>query len=172
MAKTKKTNFSTHISTKEAWGSETAKKLDIENKPPRYAMENMKIIASELFEPLRKEVGHPILVTSFYRCKELNEALKGAENSKHITGEAIDIDSSGNKSNAEIFYIIKNNFDYDKLIWELGDDKNPDWIHISYVKGHNRKLTYQAFRQKGKGYSTYKWFDLDNKETEDNAEDS
>ena len=51
--------------------------------------------------------------------------------------------------------------DYDKLIWELGDDNNPAWIHVSYVKGNNRKLVYQAKRKEGKAYSTYHSFELD-----------
>ena len=164
----KSTSFSKHISIKEAWsGSNTAKKYKIDNKPPRYAMENMKILAEELFEPLREEVGHPIRVSSFFRGKELNSALKGAENSQHLTGNAIDLISSGEMTNAEIFYLIKNNYDYDKLIWEMGDNKNPDWVHVSYVKGANRKLVYQAYRQPGKGFSTYKWFDLDKKDEQE-----
>ena len=54
-----------------------------------------------------------------------------------------------------------NELDFDKLIWELGDDNNPAWIHVSYVKGNNRKLVYQAKRKAGKGYSTYTHFGLD-----------
>ena len=68
------------------------------------------------------------------------------------------------------FYIIKNEFDYDKLIWELGDDNNPAWIHVSYVKGNNRKLVYQAKRKAGKGYSTYHTFQLD--KIDEDASDS
>lgn len=161
---TKKSTFSKHISIKEAWsGSNTAKKHKIDNKPPRFAMENMKVLAEELFEPLREKVGHPIRVSSFFRGKELNAALKGAESSQHLTGNAIDLISNGEMTNAEIFYMIKNEFEFDKLIWEMGDDKNPDWVHVSYVKDNNRKLVYQAYRQEGKGFSTYKWFDLDKK---------
>ena len=51
-----------------------------------------------------------------------------------------------------------------KLIWELGDNDNPAWIHISYVKDNNRKLCYQAKRKEGKGYSTYHPFNLDKQE--------
>jgi zinc D-Ala-D-Ala carboxypeptidase len=161
MAKSKKNNFSKHISWKEATGSNTAKKLDIDNTPTEDALANMKILADELFEPLRKKIDEPILVTSFYRSQELNNAIGGAATvSQHITGNAIDLDAIG-ISNCELFYIIKNEFDYDKLIWELGDDNNPAWIHVSYVKGNNRKLVYQAKRKEGKGYSTYHSFELD-----------
>ncbi|MBT7881415.1 MAG: peptidase M15 [Flavobacteriaceae bacterium] len=161
MTKSKKSNFSKHISWKEAFGSATAKKLDIDNTPTEEALSNMKILADELFEPLREKVGEPILVTSFYRSLELNNNLSGAAaTSQHIDGCAIDLDATS-ISNCELFYIIKNELDFDKLIWELGDDNNPAWIHVSYVKGNNRKLVYQAKRKAGKGYSTYTHFGLD-----------
>ena len=159
MSKAKK--FSKHITWKEATGSATAKKLDIDNTPNDEQLSNMKILAEELFEPLRERVGEPILVNSFFRCQKLNQAISGsATTSQHIQGCAIDLDATKMK-NCELFYIIKNEFDYDKLIWEYGDDTNPDWIHVSYVKGKNRKLVYQAKRKPGKGYSTYTHFDLD-----------
>ena len=161
MTKSKKENFSKHISWKEAFGSATAKKLKIKNIPNENQLANMKTLAEELFEPLREKVGEPIIVNSFFRSEELNNAISGAvATSQHIDGCAIDLDATG-VTNCELFYIIKNEFDYDKLIWELGDDNNPAWIHVSYVKGNNRKLCYQAKRKEGKGYSTYHSFDLD-----------
>jgi len=60
-----------------------------------------------------------------------------------------------------LFSIINIAFDCDPFIWELGADNNPALIHVSYVKGNNRKLCYQAKRKEGKGYSTYHSFDLD-----------
>lgn len=161
MAKSKKENFSKHISWNEAFGSATAKKLKIKNIPNENQLANMKTLAEELFEPLREKVGEPIIVNSFFRSEELNKAISGAvATSQHIDGCAIDLDATG-VTNCELFYIIKNELDYDKLIWELGDDNNPAWIHVSYVKGNNRKLCYQAKRKEGKGYSTYHSFDLD-----------
>ena len=158
MAKSKKENFSTNISWKEAFGSATAK---IKNTPNEEQLANMKVLAEELFEPLRQKVGEPIIVNSFFRSEELNNAISGAAaTSQHIEGCAIDLDATG-ITNCELFYIIKNEMDFDKLIWELGDDKNPAWIHVSYVKNNNRKLVYQAKRKPRKGYSTYTHFDLD-----------
>lgn len=164
MAKTKK--FSKHISWKEATGSATAKKLDIDNTPNEEQLNNMKNLAEDLFEPLREKVGEPILINSFFRCEELNKAISGsATTSQHIKGCAIDLDAT-KMTNCELFYIIKNYFEFDKLIWELGDDENPAWIHVSYVKGKNRGLVYQAKRKPGKGYTTYHIFTLDQIEDE------
>ena len=164
MAKTKK--FSKHISWKEAIGSATAKKLDIDNTPNEEQLNNMKNLAEDLFEPLREKVGEPILINSFFRCEELNKAISGsATTSQHIKGCAIDLDAT-KMTNCELFYMIKNYFEFDKLIWELGDDENPAWIHVSYVKGKNRGLVYQAKRKPGKGYTTYHIFTLDQIEDE------
>ena len=150
MAKSKKENFSTNISWKEAFGSATAKKLKIKNTPNDEQLANMKILAEEFFEPL-------------------NSAISGSvSTSQHIQGCAIDLDATG-ITNCELFYIIKNEMDFDKLIWELGDDNNPAWIHVSYVKGNNRKLCYQAKRKEGKGYSTYHSFNLDKQEDATNS---
>ena len=57
MTKSKKSNFSKHIYWKEATGSNTAKKLDIDNTPTEEALANMKILADELFEPLREKIA-------------------------------------------------------------------------------------------------------------------
>ena len=164
MPKAKK--FSKHISWKEATGSATAKKLEIDNTPNDEQLNNMQDLAEDLFEPLREKVGEPILINSFFRCEELNKAISGsATTSQHIKGCAIDLDAT-KMTNCELFYIIKNYFEFDKLIWELGDDENPAWIHVSYVKGKNRGLVYQAKRKPGKGYTTYHIFTLDQIEDE------
>ena len=161
MPKSKKENFSNNISWKEAFGSATAKRLGIKNNPDETQLANMKSLAENLFEPLRERVGEPILINSFFRCEELNKAISGsATTSQHIKGCAIDLDAT-KISNCELFYIIKNEFEFDKLIWELGDDNNPAWIHVSYVKDNNRKLVYQAKRKEGKGFTTYHPFNLD-----------
>tara|TARA_Y100001973_G_C5183290_1_gene326222 strand:- start:1357 stop:1875 length:519 start_codon:yes stop_codon:yes gene_type:complete len=159
MAKTKK--FSDHISWKEATGSATAKKLNIDNIPNDDQLDNMKTLAQEFFEPLRERCGQPIRINSFFRCQELNEAISGsATTSQHIKGQAIDLDATKGMTNKELFCIIKNEFNFDKLIWEHGDNENPAWIHVSYNKHQNRKLVYQATRKPGKAYTTYQYFDL------------
>ena len=78
MAKSKKENFSTNISWKEAFGSATAKKLKIKNTPNEEQLANMKVLADEFFEPLREKVGEPIEINSFFRCEELNKASSGS----------------------------------------------------------------------------------------------
>ena len=136
--------ISKHISWKEGTFSNTAKSLKINNKPTKEIVKNMELVAEKIFEPLREWVGGPIRVNSFYRCEKLNTALKGSKTSSHTKGLAIDIDSLGKKTNAEMYDWIKDNLDFDQLIWEFGND-NPKWLHISYVsKKENRKEILKA----------------------------
>tara|TARA_Y100001972_G_scaffold60241_2_gene73717 strand:- start:25798 stop:26259 length:462 start_codon:yes stop_codon:yes gene_type:complete len=144
--------ISDHISYKEATKSNTASRLGIDNTPNSYHLSNMSILADRLFEPLRKWVGGSIKINSFFRCEELNRAIGGSSRSQHCEGRAVDIDDTfGNKSNAEMFAYIKNNLDFDQIIWEFGDDLNPDWVHMSYVsESENRSRALRATREDGK----------------------
>ena len=104
----------------------------------------MKEIAEDLFEPLREWVGGPIKINSFFRGEPVNTAIGGSKYSQHMKGQAMDIDDTfGHKTNAEMYHYIKDNLDFDQLIWEFGDDKNPNWIHVSYVahRENRKKLT-------------------------------
>ena len=140
--------ISKHISYKEATRSATALRLGIENIPNQYELQNMEMVAKHVFEPLREAVDAPIKINSFFRCEELNKAIGGSTKSQHCQGRAIDIDDVyGNVSNAFMYYYIKDNLDFDQLIWEFGTDHNPDWVHVSYVDADsNRKRCLKAVR--------------------------
>ena len=144
--------ISEHISYREAIKSNTASRLGIDNTPSDYEITNMVGVAFNVFEPLRKYVGGPIRINSFYRCEELNRAIGGSSRSQHCQGRAIDLDDTlGYKTNAEMYNYIKENLSFDQLIWEFGDDTNPDWIHVSYVHpDENRKRCLRAERINGK----------------------
>ena len=143
--------ISKHISYKEAVGSNYAKQKGIKNKPNEEQVENMKLLAEEVFEPLREWVDAPIRVNSMFRSKELNSAIKGSLKSSHLNGEAMDITSMGGKSNLEMFHYIRTELDFDQLIWEFG--KEPKWLHVSFNKDNNRK---QVLVTKKRGvYYTY-----------------
>ena len=142
--------ISKHISYKEAVGSNYAKQKGIKNKPNEEQVENMKLLAKEVFEPLREWVDAPIKVNSMFRSKELNSAIKGSLKSSHLKGEAMDITSMGGKSNLEMFHYIRTELDFDQLIWEFGAE--PKWLHVSFSK-NNRK---QVLVTKKRGvYYTY-----------------
>ncbi len=144
--------ISKHITYKEATRSATALRLGIENTPNQYELQNMEMVAKHVFEPLREAVDAPIKINSFFRCEELNKAIGGSTKSQHCQGRAIDIDDVyGSVSNAFMYYYIKDNLDFDQLIWEFGTDHNPDWVHVSYIDGDsNRKRCLKAIRENGK----------------------
>jgi len=144
------TQISKHLTLEELCHSETAIKLGIVNVPNQLQTENLKTLALKVFEPVREHFGVPIHISSGYRIMNLNQAIKGSITSQHCKGEAIDIDMKGDKvTNAQIFHWIKDNLKYDQLIWEFGDKKNPDWIHVSYTK-ENRQQTLRAVKLNGK----------------------
>ena len=144
--------ISKHITYKEGTRSVTALRLGIENLPNDYELQNMELIAEKVFEPLRQAVNGPIKINSFFRCEELNKAIGGSSRSQHCQGRAIDIDDVyGYVSNSYMYYYIKDNLDFDQLIWEFGTDTEPDWVHVSYVDSDsNRKRCLLAYKEDGK----------------------
>ena len=140
--------ISKHISYKEATHSNHAKQHKIANKPSSEDIENMELLAEKVFEPLREWVGAPIKVNSMFRSVELNSALKGAPRSSHMKGQAFDITSLGGKTNLEMFYYIKDNLDFDQLIWEYGAE--PKWLHVSYVNEKENRGQVLVINSAGK----------------------
>lgn len=144
--------ISQHISDKEGVYSRTALRLGIKNKPNKEQLANMKLLAEEVFEPLRMYANGPIKINSFFRSPELNKAIGGSTKSQHCHGQAIDLDDTyGHLTNAEMFEFIREHLDFDQMIWEFGNDDNPDWVHVSYVSPEdNRNRCLLAYKDNGK----------------------
>jgi hypothetical protein len=145
--------ISKHLTFEECTHSETADKLEIVNNNPNLSViENMKLLAEKIFEPIRSHFNAPIKVSSVFRSLSLNQAIKGSITSQHCSGEAMDIDTgdNGKPSNKEIFDYIKKNLKFDQLIWEFGTDKNPSWVHVSYSRLKNRGQILKAKKNNGK----------------------
>lgn len=149
--------ISKHISWREAVHSNTAEKKEIENNPNEAQIQCMKKVAKEVFEPLRIWANEPIRVNSFFRSPELCEAIGSKRTSQHAKGQAIDIDALGEKTNADLFHYIKDNLDFDQLIWEFGDNDQPDWLHVSFVSVNGNRNRVLKASKKGKKvkYSIY-----------------
>ncbi len=125
-------NISKHITVKEATQSATATRLKIDNTPSAEVLANMKLVAEKCFEPLREWYSKPITINSFYRSPALNKAVKGAKNSDHVKGMAIDLDAGSNSENLKLFNWLRDNVEFKQLIHEYGDKSGPEWVHISY----------------------------------------
>ena len=160
--------FTPHFALLEFTESPTAKKYGIENTPPEEAVENLKNLCVGTLEPLREALGLPVIITSGYRCKALNDILTHASgSSQHLKGQAADfyvgwcaplrgrgqsgpssgsgIGSSPRERLIKAFRLIITNekIDYDQLILY------PDFIHVSFVsRASNRRKIIKA---SGKG---------------------
>ena len=144
--------ISEHISYNEAIKSNTATRLGIKNDPNEDQLNNMVKLAEQIFEPLRTYANGPIKVNSFFRSVELNKAIGGSSKSQHCHGQAIDLDDTfGHLTNAEMYRFIKEHLDFDQMIWEFGDDDNPNWVHVSYTsEDKNRNRCLKAYKEEGK----------------------
>jgi len=149
--------ISKHLSLAEATQSDRADELKIINNNPNLSViDNMKLLAEKVFEPIREHFNVPIYVSSMYRGLPLNNAVKGSITSQHCSGEAMDIDmgDKGKPSNKEIFDYIKKNLVFDQLINEF----DYSWIHVSYEStGKQRKQILKATKVNGRTvYETFK----------------
>lgn len=146
--------LSEHLDLSEVIRSESAKRNGISNMPTPEHIENFKLLAEKVFEPIRNNFRCPIHISSGYRSKELNTLVGGSATSQHCTAEAIDVDMDGSPNgvtNKMVFDYIKANLEFDQLIWEFGTDANPDWVHVSYEStGKQRKQVLKAKKVSGK----------------------
>lgn len=142
--------LSEHLDLSEVTRSDMAKRRGLSNMPTPEHIENFKILAENIFEPIRKHFGVPIFVSSGYRSKELNTAIGGSLTSQHCLGEALDLDMDGTKNgvtNKMVFDYIKANLNFDQLINEF----NYSWVHVSFnTKGKQRKQILDAVKVGGK----------------------
>lgn len=119
-------NFKLYEFTKSA----TASQLGFENNPSPDVIANLRLLCQKVLQPLRTAYGKPIIITSGYRCKRLNNAVKGVINSQHLFGEAADFVTSPLSDLYKVYDIAKNLPDVDQCILE--HKRSISWIHISY----------------------------------------
>jgi zinc D-Ala-D-Ala carboxypeptidase len=110
---------------------------NLDNTPGPTARKNLKELVDNLLDPLREMINEPIAVNSGFRTLAVNKAIGGALKpiSQHTKGEAADIECF---DNAKLFQVIREHFQFDQLIWEKGNDRQPDWVHVSYKANGNR----------------------------------
>lgn len=130
-------NISKHISFSEATHSDKAIKLGLDNTPNTEQLNNMILVATICFEPIRLWYGKPIKINSFFRSEAVNKAVGGAKTSQHCKGEAIDLSAGSKEENKKIYEWIKENLQYDQVINEY----DYTWVHISYKREGNRNQT-------------------------------
>jgi len=113
--------------------SETAKKLKIDNETDSLAILTCLMLTADKAQEIRDLLGYPLLIDSAYRCKKLNDAVKGSKNSQHMQGQAIDfICPKFGKPKKIVEFLKKNNIVVDQCILEKS------WVHLSIKHNQNR----------------------------------
>jgi len=149
--------LSPHFCLDEFTKSSTAIKHGIQNNPPQEAVENLRRLCANTLEPLREELGLPVVITSGFRTKALNDLLAhSSERSQHMQGQAADFYVAPGQSGlsrrellikAFRLIITSEQIDYDQLILY------PSFIHVSYVSRERNRHTILLGRRDGKlGY--------------------
>ena len=128
-----------YFTINELTSSATALREGIDNRPSKCAYHLLHVLVDQLLDPIREAWGEPIVVSSGYRCKELNALVGGVKNSHHILGCAADIIAGNRAEHRKLFKMIQKmqqegQIRFTQLIWE--DDGR--WLHISYVPGDLR----------------------------------
>ena len=138
--------LSKHLSRAEFEFSPTAVRRGIANVMNEKQLASSILLAENVFEPLRAFRGAPIKVNSGFRSLALNQAIGGSSRtSQHMKGEALDLPLS-----AKEFHFIREKLLFDQLIWEFGNDSQPQWVHVSYKAKNNRKQVLKAVKVAGK----------------------
>ena len=117
--------------------SYTATRKGIDNTPTEEHLKNIERLAVNVLQPARETLGR-IRITSGYRSRKLNKAIKGSKTSLHCFGCASDIEPLRESvSLLDLLEWIYNNCEFRELIAEFFD--NDGWVHVGYVEGRNDK---------------------------------
>lgn len=136
-----------NFSLEEMYRSDTARRCGIDNKPQtEEVVENLRALCLEVLQPLRDHLGKPVVVSSGYRCKDLNRKVGGVENSQHLKGEAADIKVRDREELIDVMRYIMDETDFDQLIREKSG--STEWVHVSHKRnGNNRRLVLRLARK-------------------------
>ena len=135
-----------HLSKNFTLAELTKTSTGLPNALPKHLEGNIQSLVDNVLQPVRDALG-VIIVTSCYRSPEVNKAIGGSSTSQHCLGQAADLKFKG--GNDVLFNWLKENTDFDQLIWEFGTDEEPSWVHISYSPRH-RKQILKAIKRNGK----------------------
>ena len=128
-----------HFTLRELIKSDTAIRKGIKNVPNRQEEQNLIALVDKILDPLREAYKKPIIVTSGFRCEELNRLIGGSKTSQHRTGQAVDIRTIPDtpEENKKLYdLIIQLNLPFDQLI----DEHNFDWVHVSFSEKNRKQI--------------------------------
>lgn len=122
-----------YFTINELTHSDTAIKKGIDNAPGVDVINNLIILINNLLDPIREMWGSGVLVTSGYRCEELNRAVGGVSNSAHLTGYAADLYPVNGEIEMFFAYVVNwtitEKINFDQIIFEK-NAKGSLWVHV------------------------------------------
>lgn len=121
---------SDYFTLAELTKSVTAARHKIDNTPPLEVMANLQYGVDMVLDPLRRIYGHPIIITSGYRCDKLNKLVGGVSNSWHTKGNAADIHISSEEDAQIKFDILKKLPSVDTVLFEHSN--TAQWLHVQW----------------------------------------
>lgn len=125
--------LSEHLTVADVVKSTTATVKKIKNIPTDIDLINLKNLAEHIWEPIWTFMEGYVVISSGYRSKALNEAVKGSKTSFHCKGMALDLMSTHpTKTNKDLYLFIKDHLDFTELGWEKYYKGQPVWVHIGY----------------------------------------
>ena len=136
-----------YFTIKEFTKSETASRLGIDNTPSEEIKNHITLFVETVLDPIRQDWCGPILVSSGYRCPELNKAVSGAKNSGHQYGFCADLqlsDSTRLREFADFVYnwMKDHQMKFDELLFERSG--NVTWLHFCWI-GKDGKQRMKRF---------------------------
>ena len=134
-----------YFSIGEMTRSDTARRLGIDNTPSDEIKKNLTLFINTVLDPIREDWGSPIIVSSGYRCPELNKAVGGVKTSGHLYGYCADLQVKGDLrkfSNFVIEWMKEHQMKYDQIIWEKSG--NVTWLHFCWI-GKDGKQRMKCF---------------------------
>lgn len=133
-----------HFTLSEFFRSSTAAKNGIKNEPSiderATIVRNINLLVDNVLDPIRDKFCTPVIITSGYRCPQVNQLVGGVANSQHMSGCAADFYIKGGTylTMRQVFLNIYDTMDFDQLIYY----RHKNIIHVSYVENCNR---HEAF---------------------------
>ena len=131
--------LSEHFTLEEMTASETARKMHIDNTPPVSAIKNLKILCTQVLEPARQRYGHPLTITSGFRCMILNRIVGGKPNSYHLIGMAADIRISDFQSAKRLAELLNEQQLCDLVLVEYSR-AGGQWLHVQFTRHPRHKI--------------------------------
>lgn len=146
-------NLSPHFTLAELTASDTAAMRGIDNTPDANATEQLSDLANDTLEGIRTICkNNPVIISSGYRCPELNAAIGGATNSAHKYGCAADftVPGFGNvKAVCKAIEPYMKDLGIDQLIYE-----NNSWVHVGRAIPPSTTPRMQALTINGSSTTT------------------